>query len=98
MQVNSSCCLGSTRTASSSFERSAPGSSRPSAASNSSTSTAEVGLVVPPGLQFFKAVRVDVVVGLAWGVVIRCHVALPLWVSAVSPAHVTRERPDLCPT
>ena len=99
MQVNSSACRGSTRTDSSSLERSAPGSSRPSACSNSSTSTDGGRLVVPPGLQLLDAVLVDVVIGLAWGVVIRCHCrSPPLGVCGVSSARNAREAglvPDL---
>ncbi|ALM37960.1 hypothetical protein SFR_1345 [Streptomyces sp. FR-008] len=56
------------------------------------------GLVVPPGLQFLDAVLVEVVIGLTWGVVVRCHVSSPpLGVCDISSA-VTPGRPDLCPT
>src|SRR5690606_12132791 len=44
-------------------------------------------LVVAPGLQFFQTVRVDVVVGLAWSVVVGCHArSPPLGVCGVSSA------------
>ena len=72
-QVNSSAWRGRTRTVSSSSDRSAPGSSRFSASSTSSTSTLERGLVRAPCLELLEGVLVELVVGLARGVVVGGH-------------------------
>ena len=63
--VNSSACLGRTRTDSSSPDRSAPGSSKPSACSVSSTSTLDEVLSTRRDFSSSDGVLVELVVGLA---------------------------------
>ena len=96
-QVNSSACRGSTRTDSSSLDRSAPGSSKPSAASISSSSTAPASLVDAPSLELLDRVLVEVVVGLARRVVVGGHVVtLRIVLRMVSAGPPERRRHRRC--